>query len=71
MLHILWLIFIVSAFLASLYQVFILGHLGAFSDVMDAMWQWLVSVEIAIGLVGGFVGVLAGYISGRRAFRFN
>lgn len=53
MLHILWLIFIVSAFLASLYQVFILGNLGAFSDVMDAMMAMAkLSVEIAIGLVG-------------------
>ncbi len=53
MLHILWLIFIVSAFFASLYQVFILGHLGAFSDVMDAMMAMAkLSVEIAIGLVG-------------------
>ena len=53
MLHILWLIFIVSAFLASLYQVLILGNLGAFSDVMDAMMAMAkLSVEIAIGLVG-------------------
>lgn len=53
MLHILWLIFIVSAFIASLYQVFILGNLGAFSDVMDAMMAMAkLSVEIAIGLIG-------------------
>ncbi len=53
MLHILWLIFIVSAFLASLYQVLILGNLGAFSDVMNAMMAMAkLSVEIAIGLVG-------------------
>ena len=53
MLHILWLIFIFSAFLASLYQVLILGNLGAFSDVMDAMMAMAkLSVEIAIGLVG-------------------
>jgi len=53
MLHIIWLIFIVSAFLASLYQVIILGQVQTFSEVMQAISAMAkLSVEIAIGLIG-------------------
>jgi spore maturation protein SpmA len=53
MLHIIWLIFIVSAFLASLYQVIILGQVETFSEVMQAISAMAkLSVEIAIGLIG-------------------
>ena len=53
MLHIIWLIFIVSAFLASLYQVIILGQIETFSEVMQSISTMAkLSVEIAIGLIG-------------------
>ena len=53
MLHIIWLIFIVSAFLASLYQVIILGQIETFSEVMQSISAMAkLSVEIAIGLIG-------------------
>jgi len=53
MLQIIWLFFILSAFLASCYQVFFLGNLGAFSDVMNAVMSMAkLSVEIALGLIG-------------------
>lgn len=53
MLHIIWLIFIVSAFIASLYQVIILGQIETFSEVMQAISSMAkLSVEIAIGLIG-------------------
>lgn len=53
MLHIIWLIFIVSAFIASIYQVVVLGQVDTFSDVMQAISAMAkLSVEIAIGLIG-------------------
>jgi spore maturation protein SpmA len=53
MLHIIWLIFIVSAFLASLYQVIILGQIETFSEVMQSISAMAkLAVEIAIGLIG-------------------
>ena len=53
MLHIIWLIFIVSAFLASLYQVIIFGQIETFSEVMQSISTMAkLSVEIAIGLIG-------------------
>lgn len=53
MLHIIWLILIVSAFLASLYQVIILGQIETFSEVMQSISAMAkLSVEIAIGLIG-------------------
>lgn len=53
MLHLIWLVFIISAFLASVYQTFILGQLNTFSDVMEAVTVMAsTSVDIAIGLIG-------------------
>ena len=53
MLHRIWLFFIVSAFLATLWQVFVSGQLNAFQDTMTAVTSMAkLSVEIAIGLIG-------------------
>ncbi|MBT0587129.1 nucleoside recognition domain-containing protein [Alteromonas oceanisediminis] len=53
MLHRIWLFFIVSAFLATLWQVFVSGDLSAFQDTMTAVTSMAtLSVEIAIGLIG-------------------
>ena len=53
MLHLIWLVFIVGAFLASVYQAFVLGHLNTFSEVMSAISSMATtSVDIAIGLIG-------------------
>jgi len=53
MLHRIWLFFIVSAFLATTWQVFVTGELNAFQDTMSAVTSMAkLSVEIAIGLIG-------------------
>ncbi|WJG07665.1 spore maturation protein [Aliiglaciecola sp. LCG003] len=53
MLQRIWLIFILSAFLATLWQVFFNHHLGSFAEVMQAIYAMSkLSVEIAIGLIG-------------------
>lgn len=53
MLHLIWLAFIVSAFIASVYQAFVLGQLNTFSEVMSAVTAMAsTSVDIAIGLIG-------------------
>lgn len=53
MLQRIWLAFIVSACLASLWQVFVEGQLNSFSDVMQSVTSMArVSVDIAIGLIG-------------------
>ncbi|WP_026374872.1 nucleoside recognition domain-containing protein [Aestuariibacter salexigens] len=53
MLHRIWLAFIVSAFLATCYQAFILGETQAFATSMDAVTSMArLSVDIAIGLIG-------------------
>lgn len=53
MLHRIWLVFIISAFLATSWQVFVTGELNAFQDTMSAVTSMAkLSVEIAIGLIG-------------------
>ncbi len=53
MLHRIWLVFIVSAFLATVWQFFVSGELTAFEDTMVAVSSMAkLSVEIAIGLIG-------------------
>ncbi|MCV2885921.1 spore maturation protein [Aestuariibacter sp. AA17] len=53
MLQRIWLFFILSAFIACLYQFVILGNATSFSEVMGAVNSMAkLSVEIAIGLVG-------------------
>lgn len=53
MLHRIWLGFILSAFVATLWQVFGAGNTAAFSDVMQATTAMAkLSVDIAIGLIG-------------------
>ena len=53
MLHRIWLTFIVSAFLATLYQALWGENPGGFQDVMNAVSSMAtLSVEIAIGLIG-------------------
>lgn len=53
MLHKIWLGFIVSAFLATIYQAILGDNPGSFQDVMSMVSNMAkVSVEIAIGLIG-------------------
>jgi spore maturation protein SpmA len=53
MLHKIWLSFIISAFIASCYQVLVSGNLGAFQEVMEAVTSMArTSVDIALGLIG-------------------
>jgi spore maturation protein SpmA len=53
MLHKIWLGFIISAFVATCYNVFVTGNLGSFQEVMQAVNTMArTSVDIAIGLIG-------------------
>lgn len=53
MLHKIWLAFIVSAFAATCYNVFVTGDLGSFQQVMTAVTSMArTSVDIALGLIG-------------------
>lgn len=53
MLHKIWLGFIISAFIATCYNVFVTGNLGSFQEVMQAVNTMArTSVDIAIGLIG-------------------
>lgn len=53
MLHRIWITFILSAFVATVWQVFVNDNLGGFQDVMQAIHSMAkLSVEIAIGLIG-------------------
>lgn len=53
MLHRIWLAFILSAFVATLYQLTFHQNIGSFQEVMNAIYAMSkLSVEIAIGLVG-------------------
>lgn len=53
MLHRIWLIFILSAFVATLWQALFNQEVGSFKDVMDAIYAMAkLSVEISIGLIG-------------------
>ncbi|MGQ8363785.1 nucleoside recognition domain-containing protein [Glaciecola sp. 1036] len=53
MLHKIWLGFILSAFIATCYSVFVNGDLGNFEVVMQAVTDMAkTSVEIALGLIG-------------------
>ena len=53
MLHKIWLGFIVSAFIATCYSVFVTGNFGGFQDVMTAVTDMArTSVDIALGLIG-------------------
>lgn len=53
MLHRIWLTFIIGAFLAASWQVFVEGQLHSFQDVMQAINAMAkLSVEIALGLIG-------------------
>ncbi|MDT0594339.1 nucleoside recognition domain-containing protein [Glaciecola petra] len=53
MLHKIWLAFIVSAFVATCYNVFVTGDLGSFQQVMNAVTSMArTSVDIALGLIG-------------------
>ncbi|GAC14821.1 nucleoside recognition domain-containing protein [Aliiglaciecola lipolytica] len=53
MLHRIWLTFILSAFVATLWQVIFNQQLDSFKDVMDAIYAMAkLSVDISIGLIG-------------------
>lgn len=53
MLHRIWLFFIISAFVATGYQALVIGNVGSFQAVMDAITSMAtLSVDIAIGLIG-------------------
>lgn len=53
MLQKIWLAFIFSAFIATCYQVFVDGNLGAFQDVMQSVTSMArTSVDISLGLIG-------------------
>ena len=53
MLHRIWLIFIILAFLATCWNVLVVGELNAFQDTMSAINSMVkLSVDIAIGLIG-------------------
>jgi spore maturation protein SpmA len=53
MLHRIWLIFIILAFLATCWNVAVVGELNAFQDTMSAINSMVkLSVDIAIGLIG-------------------
>ncbi|MFT5711866.1 MAG: spore maturation protein SpmA [Glaciecola sp.] len=53
MLHRIWLVFIVSAFVATCWKVFVTGDLGGFEVVMTAVTSMAkMSVDIALGLIG-------------------
>ena len=53
MLHRIWLIFIILAFLATCWNVVVVGELNAFQDTMSAINSMVkLSVDIAIGLIG-------------------
>ncbi|GAB2675771.1 nucleoside recognition domain-containing protein [Aliiglaciecola aliphaticivorans] len=53
MLHRIWLAFILSAFIATLWQVIFNNNIGSFKEVMDAIYAMAkLSVDISIGLIG-------------------
>lgn len=53
MLHKIWLVFIISAFIATCVEVVMTGNIGAFQTVMQAITSMAkTSVDIAIGLIG-------------------
>ena len=53
MLQRIWLIFILSSFFATLWQVLVVGQIGSFADVMNAIQSMAkLSVDIALGLIG-------------------
>lgn len=53
MLHRIWLLFILSAFVATLWQALFYGHVEIFAEVMQAITSMAkLSVDIAIGLIG-------------------